>query len=224
MKELFGRSGSTEAFVQSKLLRAACNLAWSAGESLLYSVSLSGTVNPPALAASVTDVELHLAAGFGAATLPVGALLGVADPVVLGLAFAEADGAAEVFGLPSGVALATAPECDGAGEPAFAPAGDELFDEGAVEPEPLEVPDEPGVALPFGAVAAVPQVTTTGGATTPRKFSTAAAPSCWTSVASWPGMSTTSWLLPWMATVAWVTPVPLTRSARIWRASVMLDA
>ena len=115
---------------------------------------------------------------------------------------------------------------------------------GDCEPEPLAVglafgldfaPDEPGVAeadpLPVGVAAGVgaalgaylPQPTAWAGATRPRKFSTAAAPSLVTSVRVPPGIDTTSWSSPWMTTVASVTPVPLTRSSMICLACSMAE-
>jgi len=170
----------------------------------------------PACAASWTESARHWGAFVGGdadGDVP-GDVLALGDVLADPLGFADLVVLVDdPDGLLSGRTLAAAPEFDGAGE-AFAAgelAGAELDGAGLVVDPELGL----GAPVPPPPVPLAVHVTGTGGATTPRKFSTAAAPSFSTLVPSWPGMSTTNWSLPWMTTVAWVTPVPFTRSARI---------
>jgi len=82
--------------------------------------------------------------------------------------------------------------------------------DGVLETEPEGVPvAEPVVdpdGLLLGVAAGCPQVISCAGAITPRKFSTAALPSCATSAVVPFGISTTSWSVPCTTTVAPVTP------------------
>jgi hypothetical protein len=173
-----------------------------------------------------------------------GVALPVADAELFGVALAELFGfaGAEVFGFPAADAFGVArsngctnpagPERDA--EPAApAEAEEDGVTDGDGELAAVALPDAPAeglveaVDVALGeAVAGAPPLPVvhcwgTAGATRPRKFRTAAAPSLAMSALVPPGTDTTIWSVPWMTTSAPETPVPLTRSAMICLACCM---
>jgi hypothetical protein len=145
----------------------------------------------------------------------------VAVPVVLavGVVLAGVLLAAVVFvgvGATSGRTFAAFPPAD----PELV-AGDELDADADADGE-LDGLDE-AVAAPDFVAFGDAQVTGSMGASSGRKFRTAAWPSRATSLCVALGISTTSWSAPCTATVAPVTPVVLMRSSMICRAWLICD-